>query len=42
LEVSGSVVTWAHADAAKDIPRRDAVAAYFHERNGDLEIAARL
>ena len=25
-----------------DVPRRDAVAAYFQERNGDLELAARL
>jgi predicted RNA polymerase sigma factor len=25
-----------------DIPRRDAVAAYLHEKNGDLEVAARL
>ena len=25
-----------------DVPRRDAVAAYLHERNGDLELAARL
>ena len=26
----------------EDIPRRDAVAAHLHERNGDLELAARL
>jgi hypothetical protein len=25
-----------------DVPRRDAVAAHLHERNGDLEEAARL
>ena len=25
-----------------DVPRRDAVAAYLHERNGELELAARL
>ena len=25
-----------------DVPRRDAVAAYLHEKNGDLELAARL
>ncbi len=25
-----------------DVPRREAVAAYFHEKNGDLELAARL
>jgi len=25
-----------------DVPRREAVAAYFHERNGDLALAARL
>jgi len=24
------------------VPRRDAVAAYLHEKNGDLELAARL
>ena len=24
------------------IPRREAVAAYLHEKNGDLEVAARL
>jgi RNA polymerase sigma factor (sigma-70 family) len=30
------------ADIDEDIPRRDAVAAYLHERNGDLELAARL
>jgi predicted RNA polymerase sigma factor len=26
----------------ENVPRRDAVAAYLHERNGDLELAARL
>jgi len=30
------------ADVDGDVPRRDAVAAYLHERNGDLELAARL
>jgi RNA polymerase sigma factor (sigma-70 family) len=30
------------AAVADDIPRRDAVAAYLHEKNGDLEVAARL
>ena len=30
------------ADIDEDIPRRDAVAAHLHERNGDLELAARL
>ncbi|MDQ1535332.1 MAG: hypothetical protein QOF28_3093 [Actinomycetota bacterium] len=30
------------ADIDENIPRRDAVAAYLHERNGDLELAARL
>jgi predicted RNA polymerase sigma factor len=30
------------ADIDENIPRRDAVAAYIHERNGDLELAARL
>jgi predicted RNA polymerase sigma factor len=25
-----------------DVPRREAVAAYFHEKNGELELAARL
>jgi predicted RNA polymerase sigma factor len=25
-----------------EVPRRDAVAAYLHEKNGDLEVAARL
>jgi RNA polymerase sigma factor (sigma-70 family) len=30
------------ADVADDIPRREAVAAYLHEKNGDLELAARL
>jgi len=28
------------ADIADDVPRRDAVAAYVHEKNGDLELAA--
>ncbi len=30
------------AEVAEHIPRREAVAAYLHERNGDLERAARL
>ena len=30
------------ADIEEGIPRRDAVAAHLHERNGDLELAARL
>lgn len=30
------------ADVDESVPRRDAVAAHLHERNGDLEIAARL
>ena len=30
------------AEITQDVPRRDAVAAYLHERNGDLERAARL
>jgi len=30
------------AGVDEDTPRRDAVAAYLHERNGDLELAARL
>jgi RNA polymerase sigma factor (sigma-70 family) len=30
------------ADVPVEIPRRSAVAAYLHERNGDLELAARL
>jgi RNA polymerase sigma factor (sigma-70 family) len=30
------------ADIDESIPRRDAVAAYLHERNGELELAARL
>ena len=30
------------AEIDENIPRRDAVAAYLHERNGDLELAARL
>jgi len=30
------------ADIDENIPRRDAVAAYLHERDGDLELAARL
>jgi predicted RNA polymerase sigma factor len=29
-------------DVDDDVPRRDAVAAYLHEKNGDLELAARL
>jgi predicted RNA polymerase sigma factor len=30
------------AEIGDDVPRRDAVAAYLHEKNGDLELAARL
>jgi predicted RNA polymerase sigma factor len=30
------------APVDEDIPRRDAVAAHLHEKNGDLELAARL
>jgi predicted RNA polymerase sigma factor len=30
------------ADIANDVPRYQAVAAYLHEKNGDLELAARL
>ena len=30
------------ATVGPDVPRRDAVAAHLHERNGDLELAARL
>ncbi|MCU1371652.1 MAG: polymerase subunit sigma-24 [Ilumatobacteraceae bacterium] len=30
------------ADVPEGVPRRDAVAAHLHERNGDLELAARL
>ena len=30
------------AQVGADVPRRDAVAAHLHERNGDLELAARL
>ena len=30
------------ADVDEHIPRREAVAAYLHEKNGDLELAARL
>jgi hypothetical protein len=30
------------ADIDENIPRRDAVAAHLYERNGDLELAARL
>jgi hypothetical protein len=30
------------ADIDEKIPRRDAVAAHLHERNGDLELATRL
>ncbi len=30
------------AEVAEDVPRRDAVAAHLHEKNGDLELAARL
>jgi hypothetical protein len=30
------------AQVDEHVPRRDAVAAHLHERNGDLELAARL
>ena len=30
------------ADVEESVPRRDAVAAYLHEKNGNLELAARL
>jgi hypothetical protein len=30
------------AEVDSGIPRREAVAAYLHEKNGDLEVAARL
>ena len=30
------------AEVERDIPRRDAVAAYLHEKNGEPELAARL
>jgi len=30
------------AEVAEGVPRRDAVAAHLHERNGDLELAAKL
>ncbi len=30
------------AEIDEDVPRREAVAAYLHEKNGDLELAARL
>jgi predicted RNA polymerase sigma factor len=30
------------AEIDESVPRRDAVAAYLHEKNGDLELAARL
>jgi RNA polymerase sigma factor (sigma-70 family) len=30
------------ADVAQGVPRRDAVAAHLHEKNGELELAARL
>ncbi len=30
------------AEIDENIPRRDAVAAYFHERHGDLDLVARL
>jgi hypothetical protein len=30
------------AEVDDDVPRRDAVAAHLHEKNGDLELAARL
>ena len=30
------------AEVDEGVPRRDAVAAHLHEKNGDLEVAARL
>ena len=30
------------ADVDEDVPRHEAVAAHLHEKNGDLEVAARL
>ena len=30
------------AEVDEGVPRREAVAAYLHEKNGDLELAARL
>jgi predicted RNA polymerase sigma factor len=30
------------AEVDEDVPRRDAAAAYLHEKNGDLELAVRL
>jgi predicted RNA polymerase sigma factor len=30
------------AEVADGVPRREAVAAHLHEKNGDLELAARL
>ena len=30
------------AEVDENVPRREAVAAYLHEKNGDLELAARL
>ena len=30
------------AEVGNHVPRRDAVAAYLHEKNGELELAARL
>ena len=30
------------AEVDDDVPRREAVAAHLHEKNGDLELAARL
>jgi len=30
------------AEVDESVPRRDAVSAHLHERNGDLELAARL
>jgi predicted RNA polymerase sigma factor len=42
-EADGSLAGLAAlADVEENIPRRDAVAAYLHEKNGDLELAARL
>ncbi|MBA2607658.1 MAG: RNA polymerase subunit sigma-24 [Actinobacteria bacterium] len=46
VAVGEAVGAWAGlaalADVDEHIPRRDAVAAYLHEKNGDLELAARL
>ncbi len=42
-EADGALAAMAAlADVDENVPRRDAVAAHLHERNGDLELAARL